>query len=308
MATQSTIFEVEMPTGGSACVVRHRFGGREHPRVAIVAGVRGDTPEGMRVALKLIQFLQSHESLLTGCVDIYPCVNPLAAEQGSRVWPFFDVDLNRIFPGKENGHPPDRVAAALINDIQSCDYVIELRGARPFFQEITQALVRSDQAAQLALHLNIKVIWQRNPGPAASKTLAYQFPHTIVLEGGVGNQLTDSVGNELKDGLLNFLAQLGVFPESELPFSWVSMERPVLVTGNLIERVRSSRAGFFVPTVSLGAKIQKGDPIGSVLDIATGETRETLFASSLGTVMALRVQPIVSLGTMVARILLDKET
>ena len=306
MATQSTIFEVEMPTGGSASIVRHRFGS-EHPRVAIVAGIRGDTPEGMRIALSLIQFLQIHEASLRGCVDVYPCVNPLASEQGSRLWPFFDVDLNRLFPGKENGHPPDRVAAALIEDIQACDYVIELRGARPFFQEITQALVRSDQAAQLALHLNVKVIWQRSPGPAAAKTLAYQFPHTIVLEGGVGNQLTDTVGRELTDGLLNFLAQVGIFPEADLPFSWVSMERPTLVTGSSIERVRVSRAGFFVPVTSLGAKIQAGSPIGSVLDIATGDIRETLFASATGTVMALRVQPIVSLGTMVARILLDTE-
>tara|TARA_B100000683_G_C12351084_1_gene498965 strand:- start:211 stop:912 length:702 start_codon:yes stop_codon:yes gene_type:complete len=230
-------------------------------------------------------------------------MNPLAAEQGSRLWPFFDVDLNRLFPGKENGHPPARVAHTLVKDLQKCDYVLELRGARPFFQEITQALVRSEEAASLAMHLNVQLVWKRHPGPAASKTFAYQFPNTIVLEGGVGNQLTEDVGEQLRNGLLNFLGQVGLLPEEVLPFSWVGMERPVLVEGESVERVRVSRAGFFVPEVALGATITKGTRIGTVVDISSGILREEILASCDGLLMALRVQPIVSLGTMVARIL-----
>jgi predicted deacylase len=307
MADQSNIFEIEMPTGGSASVVRHRFGKKDSPRLAIVSGIRGDTPEGIRIALSLIEFLRKNEESLTGCVDIYPCMNPLAAEQGSRLWPFFDVDLNRLFPGKENGHPPERVAYSLIQDLRNCDYIIEIRGARPFFQETTQALVRSEDAAALAMHLNVQVIWKRDPGPAASKTFAYQFPNTIVVEGGVGNQLTDSVGGQLKNGILYFLAQVGMLTEDSLPFSWVSMERPVLVEGSRIERIRVDRAGFFVPRVSLGDKIENGAHLGSVLDISSGDTREEVFSGRAGMVMALRVQPVVSLGTMVARILLTDE-
>ena len=303
MAEQSVVFELEMPTGGSVEVVRHRFGSSPQPRVAIVSGIRGDAPEGMRIALALMMFLQENEHHIQGCVDVYPCMNPLAAEQGRRLWPFFDVDLNRLFPGKENGHPPARVAHSLVQDLQQCDYVLELRGARPFFQEITQALVRSEEAANLAMHLNVQLVWKRHPGPAASKTFAYQFPNTIVLEGGVGNQLTEDVGEQLRNGLLNFLGQVGLLPEEVLPFSWAGMERPVLVEGESVERIRVSRAGFFVPEVALGATITKGERIGTVVDISSGILREEVLASCDGLLMALRVQPIVSLGTMVARIL-----
>ena len=303
MAEQSVVFEIEMPTGGSVEVVRHRFGSMSRPRVAIVSGIRGDAPEGMRIALALMMFLKNHEQHMQGCVDIYPCMNPLAAEQGIRLWPFFDVDLNRLFPGKENGHPPARVAHTLVQDLQKCDYVIELRGARPFFQEITQALVRSEEAASLAMNLNVQLIWKRHPGPAASKTFAYQFPNTIVLEGGVGNQLTEDVGEQLKNGLLNFLVQVGILREDVLPFSWVGMERPVLVEGYSVERIRVPRAGFFITKVALGSTIQKEERIGTVVDISSGNLREEVLASCDGLLMALRVQPIVSLGTMVARIL-----
>ena len=60
MAEQSVVFELEMPTGGSVEVVRHRFGASPQPRVAIVSGIRGDAPEGMRIALALMMFLQEN--------------------------------------------------------------------------------------------------------------------------------------------------------------------------------------------------------------------------------------------------------
>ena len=49
------------------------------------ANVRGDAPEGIRVAFQLMEALRSVESGLKGYVDVYPCINPLAAEQGRRL-------------------------------------------------------------------------------------------------------------------------------------------------------------------------------------------------------------------------------
>ncbi|MEC7984764.1 MAG: succinylglutamate desuccinylase/aspartoacylase family protein [Myxococcota bacterium] len=305
MSESKSIFSIELPTGGEVQLTRHRFGLKRAPRVSIVAGIRGDAPEGMRIAFSMLQRLVELEDVLQGQVDIYPCVNPLAAEQGERLWPFFGVDLNRLFPGRENGHPPERVAHALIEDLQGSDYVFELRGARPSFQESTQALVRSDDAAELALHANVRLVWKRTPGPAAPKTFAYQFPNTIVLEGGVGNQLTSTVGKELSDGILNVLAQLNILPEEKLPFSWASMERPVLVSDEDVFRIRVGRSGFFLPEASLGQEVEKGERIGRVIAPDSGAVREEIFSPVSGVIMAMRVQPVVSLGIMVARILLN---
>lgn len=305
MSVRKSIFSIELPTGGEVQLIRHRFGKKSEPRVSIVAGIRGDTPEGMRIAFSLSNQLAAFEDSLQGTVDIYPCINPLAAEQGTRLWPFFGVDLNRLFPGKENGHPPDRVAHALIQDIRGSDYVLELRGARPSFQECTQALVQSEDAAHLALHSNVKIVWKRTPGPAAPKTFAYQFPNTIVLEGGVGNQLTNSVGRDLCDGILNVLAHMKILPEDKLPFSWVSMERPSLVEDTNVARIRVERSGFFLPEVSLGDRLEEGGLIGRVIAPDSGAVREEVYAKQAGVVMALRVQPVVSLGIMVARLLLE---
>ena len=53
MSRADSIITIYLPTGGEAPIVRRRFLGSDGPRVAIVAGIRGDTPEGMRIAYYL---------------------------------------------------------------------------------------------------------------------------------------------------------------------------------------------------------------------------------------------------------------
>jgi predicted deacylase len=300
----TSLIEVELPSGTRVAVVRRRLGGGEGPRVAIVAGIRGDAPEGIRVAHLVSRFLDVHEDELVGTVDIYPCANPLAAERGERRWPFFDIDLNRRFPGREDGHPPDQVAHALCRDIAGADQVIELRGARPAFCEASQAHIRAGNpaAAALAEAANVAVVWMRQPGPAAPTTFPYQFSGSIVLEGGSGNRLTPDIGRDLCDGVLNLLATLGVLPEETLPFHWAALQRPVLVTDADVFRVRTNRSGLFMPSGTVWQEVEVGDVLGELIDPASGALLETVTSPVAGHLLAVREHPAVFPGTMVARV------
>ena len=232
MIEKLDIFSIRLPTGGNVRIPRWRFQPKDREsteplqRLSIVAGIRGDAPEEIRIAYRLLHTLTELEHDIRGVVDLYPCVNPLAAEQGQRYWPFFDIDLNQIFPGKKGGHPPHQLAYYLTHDISQNTkikneehIVLEIRGARPSFQIIPQALVRSGdtKSLEIARHANVKMLWQ-NPGQAASSTFAYQFPHTIVLEGGCGNRLIPEVGDSLHDGVLNIMSHIGILPEEKIAF------------------------------------------------------------------------------------------
>lgn len=308
MPQNQRVISVEMPSGGDVDVVRRRFVGSraEGPRIAVVAGIRGDAPEGIRVAHDLGQFLEAHEAALAGTVDIYPCANPLAAHRGSRRWPFFDVDLNRRFPGREEGHPPDRVAWALTRDVEGADQVIELRGAHPAFSEAPQAHVRHGhpESLELALSSNVAAVWARCPGPAAGSTFAHQHSGTIVLEGGTGNRVTSGVSRDLLEGLLNMLCICGVVAEADLPFHWAGLERPVSVTDDEVLRARASRGGLFLPEGSPWQEIAAGGLLGTVVDPNTGQTRETVLSPVAGRLLAVREQPVVFPGSMVARVVI----
>ena len=303
MAIIDNIFSLPLPSGDNIGIYRHRFG-QGNVRVVFVAGLRGDAPEGIRVAFNIAEFLRNHEDSMLGMVDIFPCVNPLAAEQGVRHWPFFGLDQNRQFPGDKNGHPPAQIAYYLQQAIDTADFVVELRGARPGFSEIPQAIINVDNhvLSEYVQYTNVSLVWRRQYSGSATKTFAYQFANSIVLEGGIGNQLTHDVGNTLFEGALYLLSKIGIVPEENLPFPWMTMEEPQVAVDADIERIRSNRVGFFLPNIDVGASVQQGDSIGVIVDTMTGEQKETILAPCTGKVIAIRNQPVVSAGSMVARI------
>lgn len=294
---------IELPTGEEVGVFRRRFRGGPGPHVAIVAAVRGDTPEGTRVAHSVARHLRANHDRLTGTVDVYPCVNPLAAHHGARNWPSLDLDLNRRFPGRPDGHSPDRVAWALTQSLRDVEQVVELRGAHPAFREETQAHVRveSEKALERALVTNVKVVWRRGEDIEGSGTLASCIPDLICLEGGTGNRLTDGVGQELCDGVLNLLAVMGVLPEDNLPFHWAGIQRPRVALDADVQRVRADRGGLFLPLGTVGVEVEAGVVLGEVVDPIGGDTREVITAPLAGRVLALREQPVVYPGSLVAR-------
>ena len=295
---------VGLPTGDTVEIIRRRFSGGPGMRVAVVAGIRGDTPEGVRIAHLVAHALEAVHEDLKGTVDIYPCVNPLAAHRGSRRWPFFDQDLNRRFPGRSQGHAPDRVAWELVRDLTGADLVIEVRGAHPAFSETAQAHVRLGDkvAAERALKTNVNLVWTRRPGPAAPSTLVYQFPGAIVLEGGRGNRLTDGVGVALRDGVLNLLNHLKVMPDEGLPFHWAAVSRPEMVDDARVFRVRTDEGGLFLPDLSPWDPVEPGVRLGRVIDPIDGSIRQELTATVTGRLVAVREQPVVFPGNMVARV------
>jgi hypothetical protein len=300
-----TICAVELPTGEEVPVCRRRFrGATDGPHVAIVAAVRGDTPEGTRVIHAVGAHLLERVSTLRGTVDLYPCVNPLAADQGARHWPAFDVDLSRRFPGREEGHAPDRVAHALVAALRHANQVIELRGAHPAFREETQAHVRHDEATSVAraMRANVRVVWKRSTLIERSGSLAAVFPSLISLEGGIGNRLTEGVGRELADGVLNLLVEMEILPDDQLPFHWAAIQRPLVASDEDVLRVRAERAGLFLPAGGAWAQVEAGQPLGEVVDPFSGAIREVVEAPVAGRVLAVREQPVVYPGSLVARL------
>lgn len=302
----AAICRIELPTHNEVEVVRRRFEGGPGPCVALVAGIRGDTPEGVRVLYEITGMLQQLDGL-EGTVDVYPCANPLAAHAGLHRWPFFDVDLNRRFPGRLDGHPPDRVAHALVGHIQNADVVIELRGAYRAFREMCQAHVRegNPRAAELAQHANVEVVWSRSQTSMASTTFAAQFDTCIVLEGGAGNRLSHGVDDELAAGVMNLLATLGMVDEAAVPVHWAALHRARLVTDEQVLHVRTDQGGVFLPAVGAGDEVQAGDPLGQVVEPVRATVIQSVHAPSDGRVLGIREQPSVHPGSLLALLVID---
>ncbi len=75
----------------------------------------------------------------------------------TRGFPGFDLDMNRIFPGSEQSLS-DSAAAAIIEDIKTADFAIDIHASNIFLRELPQARVNVNSANSLVKYAEMHLI------------------------------------------------------------------------------------------------------------------------------------------------------
>ena len=85
-------------------------GKNDGPCFWINGGIHGDEPEGILTCSMVRQVITP--SILSGSVILAPVMNVPAMEAAERGNPLdtFSYDMNRIYPGKENGYLSERIS------------------------------------------------------------------------------------------------------------------------------------------------------------------------------------------------------
>ena len=106
-------------------------------RICIVTGIHGDELEGQYVCYELNRILREQKERVKGIVDIYPAMNPLGVDSITRGVPGFDIDMNRIFPGSEEGAVTEHIATQIMEDISDpedkCPHILPEASGFLFF-------------------------------------------------------------------------------------------------------------------------------------------------------------------------------
>ncbi len=305
-----TIASVGLPIDETLKIQKNRIipknglkGGEK--RLSIVTGTHGDELEGQYVCYELQRRIRENYDCLTGIVDIYPALNPLGVDSITRGIPGFDLDMNRLFPGLENGSMPEYIASRIIRDLSGSAAVIDIHASNIFLEEIPQ--VRINELSQkellpLAKLLNVDYIWIHSSATVLESTLAYSLnvigTPTLVVEMGVGMRITKKYGDQLTDGIFVLMKELGIW-NGEV----IEPKKPIISDDGEVSFINAGKSGVFVPNVGHWKDVKKGDHIGDILNPLTGEISEEINAETDGIVFTLREYPIVSEGSLIARIL-----
>ena len=274
-------------------------------RISIVTGTHGDELEGQYVCYELQRRIREHSECLTGIVDVYPALNPLGIDSITRGIPAFDLDMNRIFPGAEDGSMPEYIASKIVDDLSGSDMVIDIHASNIFLQEIPQVRINTlsrDTLVPYAKRLNVDYVWIHSAATVLESTLAYSLNSigtpTLVVEMGVGMRITKAYGNQLVEGIFVLMKDLGIWQGDV-----ITPKEPIISEDGEVSFINAGRSGVFVPDVGHWKNVKKGDHIGDILNPLTGGIAESIFAQTDGIVFTLREYPIVSEGSLIARIL-----
>ena len=277
----------------------------EEKRICIVTGTHGDELEGQYVCYELNRIINENRECLKGIVEIYPALNPLGVDSISRGIPMFDLDMNRIFPGNEEGAVAEHVAAKIVQDIAGADLCIDIHASNIFLREIPQARINVNVARDLipfARRLNLDFVWVHAAATVLEATLAHSLNSigvpTVVVEMGVGMRITEQFCHQLTDGIFCVMKDMGIWTGDV-----ITPKKPIISQDGEVGFVNAGAPGIFVPCVEHWINVAKGELIGKILNPLDGTVQEKVYAPIHGMVFTLREYPVVSCGSLIARVL-----
>jgi len=278
-------------------------------RISIVTGIHGDELEGQYVCYELQRRIENDKDKLTGIVDVYPAMNPLGIDSITRGIPAFDLDMNRLFPGNIDGNMTEYLAAGIMKDVSGSDCVVDIHASNIYLTEIPQIRINelhADILVPLAKCANVDFIWVHGASTVLEATFAHSLNSigtpVLVVEMGVGMRITKEYGNQLVDGIFNLMKELGIWQGE------VSPVRTPMISKDPddVNYLNATSSGLFVPEVSYGARLKKGDLIGKIVCPLKGEVLDEVRAPQGGMLFTIRDYPIVDEGSLMGRILKEE--
>lgn len=273
-------------------------------RISIVTGTHGDELDGQYICYEIIKKIQMYPEKLKGIVDIYPDVNPLGIDMGSRGIPMFDLDMNRVFPGDNNGAVAEYTAAGLIDDIIGSDFCLDIHSSNIFLKEMPQLRMTEENKDKLlpyAKKLNADFIWIYSSKTVLDATLAYSLNNmgvpTLVAEMGVGHRINIEYCQQLIEGIFNLMTELEVWDDAP-----VNVRNSIVSTEGQVSFISAAGSGIFVSSINSMGTIGMGTHIGDIIEPITGKVIQRIESPTDGIIFSLREHPVVYKGALIARV------
>ena len=311
------VVRTELPVDEELRIVKHRLmpdgaspAGleKEKKRISVVTGIHGDELEGQYVCYELIRRIRQNADRLAGIVDIYPAMNPFGINNITRGIPAFDLDINRLFPGHQDGDMNEYIAAEILNDLEGTALAIVIHASNIFLTEVPQIRINEQHKEELvpiARKANVDFVWVHGANTVLEATLAYSLNsrgiHTLVVEMGVGMRITEEYGDQLVDGIFSLMSELGIWKERVL-----STHEPVLCydeSGQDVYYLNAGVSGIFMKKKAHGSMTEAGECIGIIVNPLTGELLSEVKAPGKGWLFTIREYPVVDEGSLLGRIL-----
>jgi predicted deacylase len=280
-----------LPAGAtvSSTILKIGYYGKGDPKVALVAGVHGDEgPWGAWAVQKLLERTKADQ--LKGSLKIVPQANPLAMEVDSRVAPVDHLDLNRVFPGDENGSYTERLACFISREVlDDADLVIDLHGGGSWCVNAFAFKFKGSDKFAKAFDPPFLLDAPKREGTITG--YAYEKGSNVVAVEMGGKCHMENVWAEyISEGIERCLKHIGVIDGGLIDFKCKSVQvGPSKV-------LRPSLGGMFIPGVDaskVGTIVEKGTILGRIVDPASMEVREVFKAPFKSTAILL-LRPMIT--------------
>ncbi len=270
--------------------VRVISGKAEGPRLFVSGAIHGDEINGVEIIRRLL----AHKSLskLRGTLIAVPVVNVHGFISQSRYLPD-RRDLNRSFPGNENGSLTARLAKLFSNEIvDKCTHGIDLHTASGHRFNLPQvrACLDNDETIRLAHVFGAPVILNSNIRDGSLRQSVVEDGKPFLLyEAGEALRFDEFSIRLGVAGILSVMRALGMLKGK--PYK----SRFNTFVANSTTWVRAPQSGILRADSPLGSHVTRGERLGKISD-PMGEDQITVKSPTEGVVVSAIRLPLVNKG------------
>jgi N-alpha-acetyl-L-2,4-diaminobutyrate deacetylase len=264
------------------------------PAVLVVAGVHGDEYEGPSAIAQVASWLSPQS--MRGTVCLIPVANPFAFAAGTRTSPVDGVNLARVFPGKEEGTPTERLAHYLFHEFASrADYLIDLHSGGVEYEFLPVAGFYGQAGSEnpsfrAARAMQLPALWLLPETPGVLSREAMRAGKVAIGTEYLGaGRLSWEGARAYAAGIRSCLQLWQILDSSQAP----PIQEPRVFTNDWL---LAEATGLFHASRKLADQVEKGDELAIIVG-RRGEVLARLAAPDEGVVLGLRSKAYVTEGS-----------
>ena len=289
-------------------VTGYRFGSGEKA-ACIVGAMRGNEVQQMFVASQLVhalRLLEEQGGLMPGKeILVIPSVNHFSMNIGKRFWALDNTDINRMFPGYDQGETTQRIAAKLFEQVSG--YALGMQFASFYmpgnFLPHVKMMDLGYQSPDLGRAFGLPYVLLRHPRPYDSTTLNYNWQVWETQAFSIYSTATDEIdersARESVEAVLRFLSARGVL----VPGLFGPGEPSRIVTESDLIPVHAAVSGVYRRFFHPGDRIREGQVLCEILHPLEGEVVARVASPVNGRVFFAHHSPLVSERGVVYKII-----
>ncbi len=266
-------------------------GRRPGPVLLVSAALHGDEINGVEIIRRLL----SHKFIdrIKGTLIAIPVVNVYGFVSKSRYLPD-RRDLNRSFPGSENGSMAARLAHVLMTQIiPHCTHIIDLHTGAVYRENLPQIRANLQGEAELealAQAFGVPVILNAKLLEGSFREAAHANGISVLLyEAGEALRFDEVAIRAGVKGVLQVMRALGMRAKSKKP------RKSGALVANTTRWVRAAQSGILRSLVATGSKVEIGDLL-AYINNPLGENTEELVSPVSGIIIGKTNLPLVFAG------------
>lgn len=301
------IFQMKSTYRDDFKIEGYRFGSGEKT-VCIVGPMRGDEVQQQYICSQIVHQLQSIESAGGICdgksILVIPSCNPFSMNVGRRFWAMDGTDINRMFPGYDQGETTQRIAAAIFKAIEGFRYGLQLASfyVPGEFVPHVRMLSTGYEDTTSAMKFGMPYVTTRKPLPFDTTLLNYNWQIWNTSAFSIYAGQTDSINIEdsrqAEEAVLRFLSGVEAIEMQHITPGYQSL---LLDEDNLIT-ISAGHAGIYVRERKAGDMVKAGEVLARILHPYNGKVLEEVRSQRDGLIFFSHHRPLVLQNALLYRI------